>query len=56
MAMKFSVCTVDRPLEAVSPFPLRGTSYEECAIVAENLGYDGLNCRSRIPRSTIRKN
>ena len=42
MAMKFSVCTVDRPLEAVSPFPLSGTSYEECAIVAENLGYDGI--------------
>lgn len=45
MAMKFSVCTVDRPLEAVSPFPLRGTSYEECAIVAENLGYDGIERR-----------
>ena len=49
MAMKFSVCTVDRPLEAVSPFPLRGTSYEECAIVAENLGYDGIELQIQDP-------
>ncbi len=49
MAMKFSVCTVDRPLEAVSPFPLRGTSYEECATVAEDLGYDGIELQIQDP-------
>ena len=37
MGMKFSVCTVDRPLPMATPFPLRGTSYEECAAVAEKL-------------------
>lgn len=49
MAMKFSVCTVDRPLEAVSPFPLRGNSYEECAAVAEILGYDGIELQIQDP-------
>ena len=27
MGMKFSICTVDRPLESTSPFPLRGSSF-----------------------------
>ena len=49
MGMKFSVCTVDRPLEAVSPFPLRGDSYEQCAAVAEALGYDGIELQIQDP-------
>ena len=49
MGMKFSVCTVDRPLESVSPFPLRGTSYEECAAVAAALGYDGIELQIQDP-------
>ena len=53
MGMKFSVCTVDRPLPMATPFPLRGTSYEECAAVAEKLVTTGSSCRSRIPPSMI---
>ena len=49
MGMKFSVCTVDRPLPMASPFPLRGTSYEECAAVAEKLGYDGIELQIQDP-------
>ena len=49
MGMKFSVCTVDRPLESVSPFPLRGNSYEQCAAVAEVLGYDGIELQIQDP-------
>lgn len=49
MAMKFSVCTVDRPLEAVSPFPLRGNTYEECAAVAEILGFDSIELQIQDP-------
>ena len=49
MGMKFSICTVDRPLANVSPFPLRGSSYEECAAVAEVLGYDGIELQVQDP-------
>jgi sugar phosphate isomerase/epimerase len=49
MGMKFSVCAVDRPLEAVSPFPLRGDSYEQCAAAAEVLGYDGIELQIQDP-------
>ena len=49
MGMKFSICTVDRPLESTSPFPLRGSSYEECAAVAEMLGYDGIELQIQDP-------
>ena len=49
MGMKFSICTVDRPLESTSPFPLRGSSYEECAAIAEVLGYDGIELQIQDP-------
>lgn len=49
MGMKFSICTVDRPLESTSPFPLRGNSYEECAAVASVLGYDGIELQIQDP-------
>ncbi|MBR4579255.1 MAG: sugar phosphate isomerase/epimerase [Oscillospiraceae bacterium] len=49
MGMKFSVCTVDRPLPMATPFPLRGTSYEECAAVAEKLGFDGIELQVQDP-------
>lgn len=49
MGMKFSICTVDRPLESTSPFPLRGATYEECAAVAEMLGYDGIELQIQDP-------
>ncbi len=49
MGMKFSICTVDRPLESTSPFPLRGNSYEECAAVASLLGYDGIELQIQDP-------
>ena len=49
MGMKFSICTVDRPLESTSPFPLRGSSYEECAAIAEMLGYDGIELQIQDP-------
>ena len=49
MGMKYSICTVDRPLESTSPFPLRGTSYEECAAVASMLGYDGIELQIQDP-------
>ena len=47
--MKFSVCTVDRPLPPVSPFPLRGASYEDCAACAEALGFDGIEIQVQDP-------
>lgn len=49
MGMKFSICAVDRPLEAASPFPLRGTSYEACAAAASSLGYDGIELQIQDP-------
>lgn len=49
MSMKFSVCAVDRPLPVQTPFPLRGNSYEECAIVAEQLGFDGIELQIQDP-------
>lgn len=47
--MKFSVCTVDRPLPMTSPFPLRGNSYEDCAACAEQLGFDGIEIQVQDP-------
>ena len=49
MGMKFSICTVDRPLESASPFPLRGSSSKECAKVASLLGYDGIELQIQDP-------
>lgn len=49
MGMIFSVCAVDRPLPPTTPFPLRGSSYEECAAIAERLGYDGIELQIQDP-------
>lgn len=48
--MKFSVCAVDRDLDAARPFPLRGNTYEECARCAAELGFDGIELQIQDPR------
>ncbi len=48
--MKFSVCAVDRTLDAGRPFPLCGASYEECAQVASEMGYDGIELQIQNPQ------
>ncbi|MBQ0025831.1 MAG: sugar phosphate isomerase/epimerase [Lachnospiraceae bacterium] len=47
--MKFSVCAVDRPLPDTIPFPLRGKTYEECAKIAAELGFDGIELQVQDP-------
>ncbi len=47
--MKFSVCAVDRDLDVVRPFPLRGKTYEECARCASKLGFDGIELQIQDP-------
>lgn len=47
--MKFSICAVDRDLPVDVPFPLRGKTYDECADVAEKLGYDGIELQIQDP-------
>ena len=48
--MKFSVCAVDRDLPVNIPFPLRGSSYAECADVAAKLGFDGIELQIQDPK------
>lgn len=47
--MKFSVCAVDRDLDVNVPFPLRGKSYAECAALAAQLGFDGIELQIQNP-------
>ncbi|BFK75806.1 5-keto-L-gluconate epimerase [Acidaminococcus intestini] len=47
--MKFSVCAVDQPLPVHLPFPLRGTSYRQCAEIAASLGFDGIELQVQNP-------
>jgi len=47
--MKFSVCAVDRDLPVETPFPLRGTSYRECAQIAGKIGFDGIELQIQDP-------
>ena len=48
--MRLSVCAVDRDLSPDTPFPLRGTSYQDCAEKAEKLGFDGIELQIQDPR------
>ncbi|MBQ0026595.1 MAG: sugar phosphate isomerase/epimerase [Lachnospiraceae bacterium] len=48
--MKFSVCAVDRDLPDTIPFPLRGKSYQECADIAKELGFDGIELQVQDPK------
>ncbi|SHJ20340.1 sugar phosphate isomerase/epimerase family protein [Lutispora thermophila] len=47
--MKFSVYAIDRDLPPSFPFPLRGSSYEQCAAIAKELGYDGIELQIQDP-------
>lgn len=47
--MKFSVCAVDRELPLDRPFPLRGSSFAECAAIAQELGFNGIELQIQDP-------
>lgn len=47
--MKFSVCAIDRELDGKRPFPLVAPTYERCAAVAEELGFDGIELQVQDP-------
>ena len=46
--MKFSVISADTPLNLNMPFMLRG-SYKECARVASEIGFDGIELQIQNP-------
>lgn len=49
MGMKFSVCAVDRDLPVDRPFPLRAPTYAECARIAREIGFDGIELQVQDP-------